>query len=144
MVLTSTLTRLPSPRPRPGPLRAGGDRTSRCYPRAAQPRSPRQRGHSLAEGRAPRRDRAYRFGCSGDAVEAVPIALFVAATTAREPLESVIATAVSLGGDTDTIAAIAAQVAATSGRPVPEGLIARLPEAPQLAPVLDPFISLLQ
>ncbi|WP_437597213.1 ADP-ribosylglycohydrolase family protein [Sorangium sp. So ce590] len=89
-------------------------------------------------------DAALRFGCSGHGVEAVPIALFVAATTAREPLESVIATAVSLGGDTDTIAAIAAQVAAISGRPVPEGLIARLPEAPQLAPVLDPFISLLQ
>ncbi|WP_437574892.1 ADP-ribosylglycohydrolase family protein [Sorangium sp. So ce887] len=89
-------------------------------------------------------DAALRFGCSGHGVEAVPIALFVAATTAREPLESGIATAVSLGGDTDTIAAIAAQVAATSGRPVPGGLIARLPEAPQLAPVLDPFISLLQ
>ncbi|MFT3772618.1 MAG: ADP-ribosylglycohydrolase family protein [Minicystis sp.] len=89
-------------------------------------------------------DAALRFGCSGHVVEAVPIALFVAATTASESLETVIATAVSLGCDTDTIAAVAAQIAAISGRPVPEGLIAKLPEAPQLAPVLDPFIGLLQ
>jgi ADP-ribosylglycohydrolase len=87
---------------------------------------------------------AARFGCSGHVVEAVPLALFVAAATADEPVASVISTAVALGGDTDTIAAIAAQVAAIAGRPIPDAVVARLPEVPQVLPVLDRFVSLLQ
>ncbi|AUX48710.1 hypothetical protein SOCE26_102510 [Sorangium cellulosum] len=89
-------------------------------------------------------DAALRFGCSGHVVEAVPIALFVAASAADEPLASVISTAVSLGGDADTIAAIAAQLAAISGRPIPDTFVARLPELPQIGPVLDRFVSLLR
>jgi len=89
-------------------------------------------------------DAAGRFGCSGHVVEAVPMALFVAAMTPNESIESVISTAVSLGGDTDTIAAIAAQIAAISGRPLPEIFVARLPEVPRFGPMLDKFVSLLK
>ncbi|WP_437937902.1 ADP-ribosylglycohydrolase family protein [Sorangium sp. So ce341] len=87
---------------------------------------------------------AARFGCSGHVVDAVPIALFVAAATADEPLESVISTAVSLGGDADTIAAITAQLAAVSGRPIPDSLIAELPEVRPINLVLDQFVALLK
>jgi len=88
-------------------------------------------------------DAAAQFGCSGHVVEAVPIALFVAAATRDEPIESVISTAVALGGDTDTIGAIAAQVAAIAGRPIPDALVARLPEVAQICQVLDRFEALL-
>jgi ADP-ribosylglycohydrolase len=90
------------------------------------------------------REAAAEFGCSGHVVEAVPLALFIAATTAGEPIEMVISTAVSLGGDTDTIAAIAAQLAAASGQPPPDDLVAKLPELPQLVPTLERFIALVK
>lgn len=72
------------------------------------------------------------------------MALFVAAATTDEPIGAVIATAVSLGGDTDTIAAIGAQIAAVGGRPLPDDLAARLPELPQITPILNRFVTLLK
>lgn len=98
----------------------------------------------IADFRGSPSEAAVRFGCSGHVVEAVPMALFVAAATTDEPIGAVIATAVSLGGDTDTIAAIGAQIAAVGGRPLPDDLAARLPELPQITPILNRFVTLLK
>ncbi len=51
---------------------------------------------------------------------------------------------ISLGGDADTIAAIGAQIAAVGGRPLPDDLVARLLELPQITPILNRFVSLLK
>lgn len=98
----------------------------------------------LADYRQSPRDAAAQLGCSGHVVDAVPLALFIAATTAGETMKAVISTAVSLGGDTDTIAAIAAQLAAAGGQPPPSELLAKLPELPQIVPVLERFIALVK
>ena len=56
---------------------------------------------------------ASRFGATGYVVDSVPLALYCAQLIADEPLETVLATAISAGGDTDTIASITGQVAGT-------------------------------
>jgi ADP-ribosylglycohydrolase len=64
---------------------------------------------------------ASRFGASGHVVASVPLALHCAQYITEEPLSAVLARAISLGGDTDTIASIAGQLAgavvATTGMP---------------------------
>lgn len=66
-------------------------------------------------------------GSSGHAVDAVPTALWLA--TQHNTIPDVIKAAIRLGGDTDTIASIAAQVLGASGAPVPRDLAARIPDA---------------
>ncbi len=56
-----------------------------------------------------------RFGTSGWVVDSVPLALYCAQSILRNtPLASVLAQAIELGGDTDTIASIAGQIAGTA------------------------------
>jgi ADP-ribosyl-[dinitrogen reductase] hydrolase len=69
---------------------------------------------------------ASRFGASGYVVDAVPLALHIAVHDPSLPLDSLLARSVALGGDTDTIAAIAAQVAAAGGAALPEPLLRRI------------------
>ena len=57
---------------------------------------------------------AARCGASGHVVDVVPLALLVAAHERSNQLDLVVRRAVSLGGDTDTIASIAGQVAGAS------------------------------
>lgn len=61
---------------------------------------------------------AARFGNSGYVVESVPLALFVARDAATLGFEGVLERALRVGGDVDTIASIAGQIAgAVLGRP---------------------------
>ena len=62
-------------------------------------------------------------GASGYVVDAVPLALLVAATSIRDGMESALHRAVSLGGDTDTIASIAGQVMGAAGIEPPQNLL---------------------
>lgn len=80
-----------------------------------------------------------RFGSSGHAVDAIPLALFAAVQTAGCPLEQVILAALSAGGDTDTIAALAGQIAGASGQSVPEELLARVDDIATIATIFDRF-----
>lgn len=79
-------------------------------------------------GRVTPAEAAARFGSTGYVVDSVPIALLAARGAADRPFEAVVASAVAAGGDTDTIASIAGQVAgaALGLRAVPEDLRARL------------------
>lgn len=52
-----------------------------------------------------------RFGCSGFVAETVPLALYAARQIEQFPLLEVLQNAITAGGDTDTIASIAGQVA---------------------------------
>src|SRR5262249_39721438 len=51
------------------------------------------------------------FGCSGYVAESVPLAIFAAQRIAQVSFERVVEEAIEAGGDTDTIAAIAGQIA---------------------------------
>jgi len=57
---------------------------------------------------------ASRFGSSGWVVDTVPLALYCAQFVMEHPLETVLAQAIRVGGDTDTIASITGQVAGTA------------------------------
>jgi ADP-ribosyl-[dinitrogen reductase] hydrolase len=88
-------------------------------------------------------DAADRFGSSGHVVDAVPIALFTAATSSSSAVEDVIRTAVSMGGDADTIAAIAAQLVGASGSSVPLALASRIDAMDEVERVVGRFVALL-
>jgi ADP-ribosylglycohydrolase len=56
---------------------------------------------------------ARDFGATGHVVDTVPLALYCAQSIALEPFTTVRARTISVGGDTDTIASIAGQLAGT-------------------------------
>ena len=56
---------------------------------------------------------ARDFGATGHVVDTVPLALYCAQSIALEPFATVLARTISVGGDTDTIASIAGQLAGT-------------------------------
>ena len=84
---------------------------------------------------------AVRHGSSGHVVDVVPLALLVAAHERSNELEPVVRRAVSLGGDTDTIAAIAGQVAGASGRELPRHLMSRILRIADVESVIDAFVA---
>jgi len=86
---------------------------------------------------------ATRFGSSGYVVEAVPLALYIAVHEAGRGLEAVATTAVSIGGDTDTIASIAGQIAGASGAMVPNALLERVPEIEHVRDIVNRFAALI-
>src|SRR5262249_60869094 len=73
---------------------------------------------------------ARRFGCSGYVAESVPLALCGASRIRGLDFKTVLIDLIACGGDTDTNASIAGQVAgALIGRDLlPEDLIARTPD----------------
>lgn len=73
---------------------------------------------------------AERFGASGYVVESVPLAVCGAQRILTLGFERLLAELIAGGGDTDTIASIAGQIAGTLiGREgLPEAMLARLPE----------------
>lgn len=79
-------------------------------------------------------DAASAIGCSGFVAESVPLAIYTAAW-ARGDAASAIRAAVECGGDTDTIASIAGQIAGAGGAAIPDAWRARLP-------VLDEIVEL--
>lgn len=74
---------------------------------------------------------ASRYGASGYVVESVPLALYAARQIDRFPLEVVLRNAIEAGGDTDTIASMAGQIAGTwiGASQIPRELIDSLPKA---------------
>ena len=79
----------------------------------------------------PPREVAAEFGCSGYVVESVPLALFSASRAPAIGFEAVISEVVQAGGDTDTNASIAGQVAGAwlGAAAIPDSLRERLPIA---------------
>jgi len=73
---------------------------------------------------------ARRFGCSGYVAESVPLALCGASRIRSLDFKDVLMELIACGGDTDTNASMAGQVAgALIGRArLPEDLIARTPD----------------
>lgn len=84
---------------------------------------------------------AARFGSSGHVVDAVPLALYIARFHTGSPLESVLAEAAGLGGDTDTIAAIAGQIVGAGLEPgaLPWHLLQKLPELSEVEAAIGAF-----
>ena len=73
----------------------------------------RDRIEQLAHAQLPTAEVAARLGASGHVVDTVPLALYCAQSIASNDLSDVLAMTISAGGDTDTIASIAGQLAGT-------------------------------
>lgn len=73
----------------------------------------RDRMGELMAQQCPASEVARIFGATGHVVDTVPLALYCAQSIASEALPTVLAKAISVGGDTDTIASITGQVAGT-------------------------------
>jgi len=71
----------------------------------------RDRINELASSGLPVEKLPSRFGTSGWVVDSVPVALLCAQSVGEQPLSVVLAQAIELGSDTDTIASIAGQIA---------------------------------
>jgi ADP-ribosylglycohydrolase len=71
------------------------------------------------EEEAPLREIARRFGCSGYVVESIPLALCGASRIRSVDFKTVLHELIACGGDTDTNASIAGQVAARADRAQP-------------------------
>ena len=69
---------------------------------------------------------AARVGTSGDSAASAPLALFLARRF-RGDVAGAVRAAIACGGDTDTIASIAAQVCAADGGAVPAEWVSRIP-----------------
>jgi ADP-ribosyl-[dinitrogen reductase] hydrolase len=82
-----------------------------------------------------------RYGSSGYVVEAVPLALLVAAREQTSGVEGVIARAVALGGDTDTIASIAGQIVGASSVELAHDLLQRIPGMAQVESAVTQFAA---
>jgi ADP-ribosylglycohydrolase len=84
---------------------------------------------------------AERFGATGYVVDTVPLALYCAQSIASEPLPAVLALTISAGGDTDTIASIAGQVAGTvaGSAGVPHDLLEEVSGGDELRTIAGDF-----
>jgi len=84
---------------------------------------------------------ARRFGCSGYVAESVPLALCGASRIRSLDFKTVLIDLIACGGDTDTNASIAGQVAgALIGRArLPEDLIDRTPDRDAVEAVASAF-----
>jgi len=84
---------------------------------------------------------AGRFGATGHVVDSVPLALHCAQSITSEPLQAVLARTISLGGDIDTIASIAGQLAGTvaGSNGVPHELVADIDGSDELFSIADAF-----
>ncbi len=101
----------------------------------------RDRLLDLAPLREPASAVAARFGSSGHVVDAVPLALYLARAGATGPLEGPLGEAAGMGGDTDTIAAIAGQVAGAglAGASLPVDLLRTLPDIGEVERTVGAF-----
>jgi ADP-ribosyl-[dinitrogen reductase] hydrolase len=104
----------------------------------------RDRIEELRHLRLPASEVARTFGASSHVVDSVPLALYCAQSIRSESLSSVLAHTISIGGDTDTLASIAGQVAGTvvglAG--VPHNLLADVNGADELKSISETFAKL--
>jgi len=91
--------------------------------------------------RTPLIDIADGYGCSGWVVDSVPLALFAAQRVTELPFEELLASIVKVGGDTDTNAAIAGQVAGTllGFERLPQHLVAKINGSDELIATFREF-----
>jgi ADP-ribosylglycohydrolase len=91
---------------------------------------------STIEAATPIRTIAERFGSSGYVAESVPLSLFGVQSVGRIGFDGMINELIAAGGDTDTVASIAGQIAGTvlGRRGLPPEMVERLPG---LAFILD-------
>lgn len=89
------------------------------------------------------REIGHRYGASGYVVESVPLALCGAQRVRRLGFETMLTELIACGGDTDTIAAIAGQIAGAwlGYSRLPQALLARLPERALIASIANDFAS---
>jgi ADP-ribosylglycohydrolase len=88
-------------------------------------------------------DIGQTWGSSGFVADSVPLALFAARAIGSRNLTEVVGSAVSAGGDTDTIGALAGQIAgaAVGMAGLSEDLLARLRGLPEIAATAEAFAS---
>jgi ADP-ribosylglycohydrolase len=93
------------------------------------------------EEEAPLREIARRFGCSGYVVESIPLALCGASRIRSSDFKTVLQELIACGGDADTNASMAGQVAgALIGRSrLPEEMVARIPDRRLVEAVASSF-----
>jgi ADP-ribosylglycohydrolase len=74
---------------------------------------------------------AQRFGASGYVVESIPLALYAAQQTKQHGFVTILEQLIAAGGDTDTNAAIAGQIAGAwlGLEAIPQALIQQLPDS---------------
>lgn len=84
---------------------------------------------------------AQRFGTSGYVVESVPLALYAAQQTKQHGLAPVLEQIIAAGGDTDTNASIAGQIAGAwlGLEAIPQALIQQLPDSESILATSQAF-----
>jgi ADP-ribosylglycohydrolase len=88
-------------------------------------------------------DVASQFGSSGYVVESVPLALYAAQSIERVPFDVLLRTVIEAGGDTDTIASMAGQIAGAwlGASGISHNLIGSLPNAAEIERNVDEFAA---
>ena len=82
---------------------------------------------------------ARTFGATGHVVDTVPLALSCAQSIASGSLPTVLAQTISIGGDTDTIASIAGQIAVVGLAGVPHNLVVDVSGGDELKAIAEDF-----
>jgi ADP-ribosylglycohydrolase len=84
---------------------------------------------------------ARSFGATGHVVDTVPLALYCAQSIICDPLPAVLSRAISVGGDTDTIASITGHIAGTTvgSAGVPQELVADVEGSDEVAAIAEEF-----
>jgi ADP-ribosyl-[dinitrogen reductase] hydrolase len=84
---------------------------------------------------------AVRFGSSGYVVDSVPLALYVARAIAHRPLGTLLRDTIEAGGDTDTIASIAGQIAGTwiGAKLISQEMVKQLPHSGEIERITNQF-----
>ena len=101
----------------------------------------RDRVQALLPLQLPASDVARSFGATGHVVDTVPLALYCAQLIAVDTLPGVLARTISDGGDTDTIASIAGQLAGTvvGSAGVPHELFVDVEGSDEVAVIAEAF-----
>ena len=104
----------------------------------------RDRIEELLPLRLPAGEVARRFGATGHVVDTVPLALYCAQSINGDTLQAVLARAIGVGGDTDTLASIVGQVAGTvvGSAGVPLALFADVHGSDEAARIAGEFAKL--
>jgi ADP-ribosyl-[dinitrogen reductase] hydrolase len=89
---------------------------------------------------------ADSWGSSGYVVESVPLALYAATSIAHQPFETVMSEAVAAGGDADTVASIAGQIAGAhiGVGELPAKLLARIEDIGGVQRVAEAFAAMVE
>jgi ADP-ribosyl-[dinitrogen reductase] hydrolase len=106
----------------------------------------RDRIEALLPLQLPASEVAGIFGATGHVVDTVPLALYCAQSIMSDPLPAVLALTISVGGDTDTIASIAGQLAGTvvGSAGVPRKLVADIDGSDELGVIAEEFAEFVE